>query len=361
MNNKFIKSIILILLISLSFGIYGCNNDKKYTEDEAVFEIHSELQKKFLMGDYQEISFYADGQKELSKPEEINIVWEVEKPKKVKEYIFNLSEASDFLETKTYVTNTNEIALINLKIHTKYYWYVSYNCEGEEIKTDVKSFYVSANYPRNLLIDGLTNVRDVGGYQIGEGKYTNQGLIYRSSRLNENETTDLLITESGIKEMLDVLKIKSELDVRQVNDNENGGITQSPLGETVSYFSVPMKSGGNCILLNKDIIKDAFAILGNQDNYPIVIHCSIGTDRTGMLCFLINALLGVDEEALYKDYLFSNFGNIGRNRTPSAIKTYISTISSQSGETFAEKTYNYLLSIDVAEEDLISVIDIMAK
>ena len=50
------------------------------------------------------------------------------------------------------------------------------------------------------------------------------------------------------------------------------------------------------------MLKDAFAIFGNKDNYPIVMHCSIGTDRTGMLAFLINSLLGVSEEDLYKDY-----------------------------------------------------------
>ena len=42
----------------------------------------------------------------------------------------------------------------------------------------------------------------------------------------------------------------------------------------------------------------------------LLLHCSIGTDRTGVICFLINALLGVSEEDLYKDYLFSMFGMI---------------------------------------------------
>jgi hypothetical protein len=159
--------------------------------------------------------------------------------------------------------------------------------------------------------------------------------------------------------MLEVLKVKSELDIRRTDNNENGGITVSPLGSKVKYYSVPMKSNGNCLLLNKDVIKNAFKILGDESNYPIVIHCSIGTDRTGMLCFLINALLGVSEEDLYRDYLFSNFGNIGGNRTPSIIDTYLLNISTSYGETLSEKTYNYLKNIGVNESDLNTLISLM--
>lgn len=152
--------------------------------------------------------------------------------------------------------------------------------------------------------------------------------------------------------MVNRLKIKSELDIRKVEDNENGGITENPLGSSVNYYSVLMKSGGNCILLNKEVLKDAFAIFGNKDNYPIVMRCSIGIDRTGMLVFLINALLGVSEEDLYKDYLYSNFANIGRSRFPSTIKDYIGTINNFLGDTLAEKTRNYLIDAGVSEQIL---------
>ena len=49
------------------------------------------------------------------------------------------------------------------------------------------------------------------------------------------------------------------------------------------------------------------------------------------------ALLDVNEEDLYKDYLYSNFANIGRSRSPSTIKDYIGTINNSLGDTFAEK------------------------
>ena len=286
----------------------------------------------------------------------VTITWKA--TKNVNDYDFYLSETSDFKEYRLYETTVAQVELINLKIHTNYFWYVEYTVNSELVKTEVETFSINCHTPRNLDIDGLTNVRDIGGYKVND-KYTNQGLIYRSSRLNENESTVNLITEKGIKEMVEVLKIKSELDVRKTTDNENGGITVSPLGESVNYYSVPMKSGGNYLLLNVDVLKDVFAVLGNKDNYPVVIHCSIGTDRTGVICFLINALLGVEEEYLYKDYLFSMFGHITVSRMPSTIDKYIDMIKPSEGNTLQEKTYNYLVGLGVKESDLNNLIDIM--
>lgn len=348
------KISVLLLIVLFGIALFGCNNEEEINVDQK-FDIHTEAQKNFLSNDYIYIMSYAKGVEELSKPNPVTLTWE----DLSSEYKLHLSENENFTNKRTFEIDKNSLDIINLKINTIYYWYVEYQDNGETKNTLTKTFIIDSKAPRNIDVDGLTNVRDLGGWKTNDGKTVKQGMIYRSSRLNENETTTNLITESGIKEMLEVLNIKSELDIRRVDNNENGGITVSPLGSSVNYYSVPMKSGGNCLLLNKDVIKNAFTILGNEDNYPVVIHCSIGTDRTGMLCFLINALLGVSEEDLYRDYLFSNFGNIGGNRTPSIIETYLMNISTARGETLAEKTYNYLVNIGVSETDLNTLISLM--
>jgi protein-tyrosine phosphatase len=121
-----------------------------------------------------------------------------------------------------------------------------------------------------------------------------------------------------------------------------------------------MKSGGNYLTLNKDVIKDVFEVLANKDNYPIFYHCSIGTDRTGVISMLVEGLMGYSEENIYRDYLFSNFGLIGGSRTFSTVKGYFDTISKSSGETTQEKFYNYLLSIGVSETNLNSIKSILS-
>ena len=111
---------------------------------------------------------------------------------------------------------------------------------------------------------------------------------------------------------------------------------------------------------SKEIVK-AFEILGDESNYPIAIHCSIGTDRTGMMAFVINGLLGASYEQLNYEYMFSNLGNIGRGRNTWDLFLYRNNINKCAGDTFAERTYNYLLKIGVKAEHIDTVIRMMTK
>ena len=52
-------------------------------------------------------------------------------------------------------------------------------------------------------------------------------------------------------------------------------------------------------------VKEAFSILCNPDAYPVVIHCTQGKDRTGLIVLLVLLLRGVPEDAIAKDYRLS--------------------------------------------------------
>ena len=62
MNKKITNALSLSLLFMLSTSLVGCNSTPTY-------DIHTEEQAKYLEGDYNLISLYADGTKELSKPD----------------------------------------------------------------------------------------------------------------------------------------------------------------------------------------------------------------------------------------------------------------------------------------------------
>ena len=78
-------------------------------------------------------------------------------------------------------------------------------------------------------------------------------------------------------------------------------------------------------------------------------------------------LLGVSENTIYQDYLFSNFGAIGEKRYigekagQDNIKNYMAEINRLSGKTFKNKVYNFLLSIGVTKENLNKVISILTE
>ena len=162
MKKNLLRISMLLLLFLLSIAVVGCDNNEEEIVVDATYEIHTELQKNYLAGDYNYATLYAKGVEELSKPNAVTISWEVESENSVDKYTFYLSESASFSDTREFETTTNKVELINLKINTVYYWYVGYQLNGVSNKTDTKTFMIDATTPRNLSIDGLTNVRDLG-------------------------------------------------------------------------------------------------------------------------------------------------------------------------------------------------------
>lgn len=333
-----------------------------YPIDNSVVEIHTEKQRSGLEKSNSIMFIYTNGKKEKSRPEPVRFEWKSSIDYDTDaEYILNISENEDMTESVSYYSSTENLDVYNLKVGTKYYWTVDLN----GTTSSVEKFEIDSACPRNLYVDGITNVRDLGGWETENNAKVKQGLMFRCGRLNESSasTVNIEITEDGKKTMLDELKVKSEIDLRKVNDGETGGITSSPLGDTVTYYSCPMEWEGDMFKDNREQILNVFSILSDRKNYPVIFHCNIGTDRTGMISFLVNALLGVPEDCLIKDYMFSNFANIGGTRKISGVTEsgYYKAIQEADGNTLSEKTYNALVLLGVPEAQLDSVIEILSE
>lgn len=334
--------------------------DVVYPYDTTV-DFHTQKQASYLSKEYKKIHSYAKGKKELSKPEPVTFSWIYNGEKSDDtQYILNISESKDMANSVSYTSSSESIEVYNLKLATSYYWTVTVN----EQTSDVTAFQTTGSAPRNMYVDGVTNVRDLGGWETESGKRTKQGLIFRCGRLNESsaEKPNIEITENGIKTMRDEMGIRTEIDLRKTDIGEVGGITSSPLGEDIHYFNCPMEWEGDTFNGNKEELLKVFSILSEEQNYPLIFHCNIGTDRTGMIAFLVNALLGVPEEDLYRDYLFSNFGDIGGSRNISGLKNsaYYEAVQKAAGNSLSEKTYNCLVDFGVPKEQLDSIIAILS-
>jgi protein-tyrosine phosphatase len=219
----------------------------------------------------------------------------------------------------------------------------------------VQQFTTTAAAPRNLYVDGVTNVRDLGGWKAGD-KTVKQGLVYRGGRLNEDEVEVPVpeITAEGIETFTKVLGIRTELDLRRLSDNEVGGITESVV-PGVNYVLVDLNSGTKPDV-TKNEVRQIFELFADPDAYPIYFHCSIGTDRTGMIAAMLNGLLGVSEDDLCRDYLFSNFGNIGSARQLNTIETdVLSKLKRYEGDTLQQSIETYLLSCGITAEQIAAI------
>ncbi|MBO7375617.1 MAG: tyrosine-protein phosphatase [Clostridia bacterium] len=336
-------------------------------ELEGTVDIHTEGQAKYLAGPYTAVSKYAEGAEELSHPAPIVLRWDLdtESTEIVRRFYVKVGMKPDLSDAVEYRCFDQFYNLYNVFLGATYYWNVTafYN-EGDEYTSATSSFTVTSTPPRNMYVDGVSNVRDLGGWTTEDGGKVRQGLIYRCGRLNKNKSTTDQITYQGKKTMLDVMGVKSELDLRLTENNESGNLTQSPLGKTVTYYAFPMVYSTNKLTSenNPEMIRQIFALLADESNYPIIFHCSIGTDRTGLIAWLINGLLGVSKENLWRDYLYSNFGNIGSSRSMSNIADeYVNILDAAPGSTLSEKIYNYLKGIGIPEEQLNSIIRILKE
>lgn len=351
----------------------GSSEIEQPKEDEVTFsftvdasKLHTNLQLAYLTDSYSNISKYATGMQELSKPQPIRFKWQSSQSATNCE--LTISENEDLRNGKTISVKTKEIKISNLKVHTKYYYQMTAIVGGKTVVSEVGNFSTGSFLPRLIDCDGVTNMRDLGGYNLEEG-VVKQGLVYRSGRLNASYTTTYRedITQKG-KETMKELGIKSEIDLRTSanNDNELGGLQNAsvgPLGAEVNYYQAPMNyHNGTNHKENYASIRKVFSYMADEENYPMIIHCNIGTDRTGFISYMLNGLLGVSQEDLFRDYLFSNFGYIEGSRSLSKISGYVNEIDECEGEVLSERVENYLTDkIGVPQADIDAIRNILIE
>ena len=313
-------------------------------EPSATYSIHTTLQTNYLLDNAINISTYADGTAERSRPLPVTLTFSDGRSE------VEVSKDFSFGDVTTYPITDGSAEIYNLEIGTVYYYRTK---DQDGTYGEIAAFATEDVTPRNLYVDGVTNVRDLGGYSVPGGRIR-QGLLFRGGRLNKNkaDTPTPSITEEGIRTMRETLGIKTEVDLRRSDNNEIGSLTASVLGEEVTYHNFPMVSSSDMLTANDASLCAVFSCLADERNYPVYFHCSIGTDRTGYTAFLILSLLGVDLIEIDRDYLFSNFGNIGGDRNILNVSGFALFITLFPGSTLQEKTENYLLSIGVTAAEI---------
>lgn len=363
-GTKKVLSVFLSVLLVLSFAVLpaGAEEAPQVTlvSPSGTVTLHTELQSSYLADSYKSVADYADGQKELSRPLPVTFSWT--DSAEHNGYTLEISENEDFDDALTYSVSGDSCEIYNLKTGTEYFYRVS-DTAGTVI-SGTGCFETENRGPRNLYVSGVTNVRDIGGYTTSDGGTVKQGMIYRCGRLSTGDNSKN-ITAKGITEMREILGVRTEIDLRLAVTGENGAQTGSVLGEDVEYYTCPMDYHGTFLESNQRednpaALRKLFTILSDETKYPLCYHCSIGTDRTGFVSYILEGLFGMNEEDMLRDYLFSNFGNIGGSRSISSISSkYPLIFKAYHGRNLSDKIYNYLTEIvGVPSEQIDAVIAI---
>ena len=173
------------------------------------------------------------------------------------EYTVHFSEKSDFsneIITKTKYNNMENTILVPGKT---YYYKVTGTINSEILGSG--QIKVKDAPVRWIDIDGVGNVRDMGGWKAAGGKTVKYGMLYRGRRL-EDVTADGIAT---IKQ----LGLKTELDIRYASQ-----MYQTPgTGMNYQFIESPGQYD-NVMTTNGDVFKASyrklFELLADKNNYP---------------------------------------------------------------------------------------------
>lgn len=367
---RFISLLGIFPLILTACGSKAPESIAFTLPDNINGEFHSEKQLGYFADpSYNNIDTYTGARvvdESKSLPINISFTADVVGGKLPAKMKINISETNDFNKYQTFYTTGTTFELKNLKLNTTYFYKLVASYSDKSIESDVASFKTSDKGIRNLTLENVVNVRDLGGYGL------KQGLIYRSAEFNTAYTKKALPSKDDLNTFNNVLGIKSDIDFRLTEKSddgiENGGITSSPLGKNVKYYSLPMVFKGTNVLtndLNQDSVKKFFSVLADESNYPVVFHCAQGKDRTGCMAYIIEALCGASNDMMMRDYLFTNFSNVNgvckENDIIGTVKVG-GTIAKKPGDTLQEKAYYHLVNdIGIEKATLDKIVSILSE
>lgn len=177
-------------------------------------------------------------------------------------------------------------------------------------------------FETEIRLQGAPNFRDLGGYQVADGRKVRRGRVFRSEGLSTLTSEDFYaLSKLGLRLVCD-LRSQSErtkkptvwpesfvpetvlMDVNadlRAGDEALAPLREDPTvhGATELMLDVYRKVPG---VLTK-YLGTLFSSLAGEDRSPLVFHCSAGKDRTGIVSAITLLALGVPRDIVYEDYL----------------------------------------------------------
>jgi hypothetical protein len=169
---------------------------------------------------------------------------------------------------------------------------------------------------RWLELEGLDNVRDVGGLPLDGGGTTRFGELLRSANLQH-------VTPDDVAHLVEVFGLRTVIDLRTAREIDRHGPTAVAAAgvETVALSFIPedgsalpetgddtdplLRSYLGYLVDRTENVVTAVRLLGAPDAGPTLVHCAAGKDRTGVLVALVLDAVGVEREAVIADYALS--------------------------------------------------------
>lgn len=177
---------------------------------------------------------------------------------------------------------------------------------------------------RRIPFEGIDNFRDFGGYAAG-GRRMRQGLLYRSAHQARATDEDLAkLADLGVTVIVDLRRANErERDVSRRYPGFAGEVIQNDIdqqdadawadfiagadlsAESMRDFMVTYYRNAPYERRHLDLYRRYFQRLADADG-AVLVHCTAGKDRTGIICALTHHLAGVHDDDILEDYLLTN-------------------------------------------------------
>lgn len=192
-----------------------------------------------------------------------------------------------------------------------------------------------------LPVKGIVNARDLGGYEVQDGRHVRNGMLLRTAHLADATQSDLdYLAALSLGKVID---FRTEHEKTGRTDREvpgadyvslpidaSGALSQTATEEERKSFTSRKKFSVKSVIVMaafnekaQVVARDMFStVLTYPDCQrqiaaflrqvvdggaePILFHCSQGKDRTGIASALLLAALGADRETIIADFDATN-------------------------------------------------------
>lgn len=200
------------------------------------------------------------------------------------------------------------------------------------------------HFLRQIKCTAAVNVRDLGGWAC-DGGTIKYGKLIRGGEPSANDV-DVLVHQCGVRYELN-LRGRSEA-------NREYSILGSDIGYSVfdnyAWYSLSDTA------LWKQMLRVVFDCIAAND--PVYFHCAAGADRTGTFACILEALLGMSQSDIDKDYELTSFAMgtatdaAARRRNETDWTGLISAINAKTGSTFRDKVVRFVLELGFTIDEI---------
>jgi protein-tyrosine phosphatase len=160
---------------------------------------------------------------------------------------------------------------------------------------------------RRIPVNGTFNFRDIGGYPV-DGGVIRPGKLFRADALGRiGDAGKQTLRELDVRVVID---LRDDFEVEATPDDlegldvtvlrlpvfEGSGASQATIGATLVDLYEKI------VLQHRDVVVSALREIADTGDEAIVVHCTAGKDRTGVVVALALLAVGVDRETVLDDY-----------------------------------------------------------